>query len=117
MSYLDDVAVRIRDEVPAAQRGETALGLFRLYAVLALAKGEAVQASDVHNAWAAWMQEREPAHEALRPFEELDEETREADSPFVLAIRAVASGGDSDKAEGEVVRPTARGIADARRDS
>jgi hypothetical protein len=99
MSYLDELAVRIRDEVPESHRGETALDLFRLYAVLALAKGEAVQASDVHNAWAAWMQEREPDHEALRPFEELDKETREADYPFVLAIRAVASAEDSDKAE------------------
>jgi hypothetical protein len=91
MSYLDELAVRIRDEVPEPQRGENALDLFRLYAVLALAKGESVDASDVHNAWAAWMQQREPDHDALRPFEELDEETREADSPFVLAIRAVAS--------------------------
>jgi hypothetical protein len=65
MSYLDKLAMRIRDEVPESHRGETALDLFRLYAVLALAKGEAVQASDVHNAWAAWMQEREPDHEAL----------------------------------------------------
>jgi hypothetical protein len=93
MSYLDELAVRIRDEVPESQRGETALPLFRLYAVLALAKGEDVQESDVHNAWVAWMQEREPHHDALRPFEELDEETREADAPFVRAIRAVASAG------------------------
>jgi hypothetical protein len=91
MSYLDELAVRIRDEVPEAQRGEHALDLFRLYAVLALAKGESVDASDVHNAWAAWMQQQQPDHKALRPFEELDEETRAADSPFVRAIRAVAS--------------------------
>jgi hypothetical protein len=100
MTYLDELAVRIRDEVPESHRGETAVDLFRLYAVLALAKGEAVQASDVHNAWAAWMQERDPDHEALRPFQELDKETREADSPFVLAIRAVASARTSDKPEG-----------------
>jgi hypothetical protein len=91
MSYLDELAVRIRAEVPEPQRGENAMDLFRLYAVLALAKGESVDASDVHNAWAAWMQQREPDHESLRPFEELDEETQAADSPFVLAIRAVAS--------------------------
>lgn len=91
MSYLDELAMRIRDEVPEQQRGEDALDLFRLYAVLALAKGESVDASDVHNAWAAWMQQREPDHDALRPFDELDEKTRKADSPFVLAIRAVAA--------------------------
>jgi hypothetical protein len=96
MSYLDELAVRIRDEVPESHRGETDLGLFRLYAVLALAKGEAVQPGDVHNAWVAWMQEREPDHKALRPFDELDKETREADAPFVRAIRAVASAGGSD---------------------
>ena len=100
MSYLDELAVRIRDEVPEAHRGETDVSLFRLYAVLALAKGEAVQASDVHNAWAAWMQEREPDHEALRPFADLDKATREADSRFVLAIRAVASARGSDKPQG-----------------
>ncbi|MGI8414121.1 MAG: DUF7701 domain-containing protein [Solirubrobacteraceae bacterium] len=100
MSYLDELAVRIRDEVPESHRGETSLALFRLYAVLALAKGEAVEASDVHNAWAAWMQDREPNHEALRPFDELDRETREADSPFVVAIRAVASAGGLDKPNG-----------------
>src|ERR1700752_4307838 len=71
MTYLDELAQRIRDEVAESDQGETALDLFRLYAVLALAKGEAVQASDVHNAWVAWMQEREPDHEALKPFEEL----------------------------------------------
>jgi hypothetical protein len=91
MSYLDELAVRIRDHVPGSHEGETALDLFRLYAVLALAKGEAVQASDVHNAWVAWMQGREPDHEALRPFADLDRETQEADAPFVLAIRAVAA--------------------------
>lgn len=100
MSYLDELAARIRDEVPESHRGETALGLFRLYAVLALAKGEEVQASDVHNAWAAWMYEREPDHEALKPFEELDKETQDADAPFVLAIRAVASSDLSGKPEG-----------------
>ena len=100
MSYLDELAVLIRDEVPEAQRGENALDLFRLYAVLALAKGESVDASDVHNAWAAWMQQREPDHKAIRPFDELDEETRAADFPFVLAIRAVASAPDPHKPKG-----------------
>jgi hypothetical protein len=97
MSYLDEVAIRIRDEVPEAQRGEDALDLFRLYAVLALAKGESVDARDVHNAWSAWMQQREPDHKALRPFDELDKETRAADCPYVLAIRAVASAADTHK--------------------
>lgn len=91
MTYLDHLAVRIRDQVPEAQRGEMELGLFRLYAVLALAKGRAVEPRDVHNAWAAWMQERDPDHDALRPFDQLDGETQDADLPFVAAIRAVAA--------------------------
>jgi hypothetical protein len=100
MNYLDELAIRIRDAVPEAQRGENALDLFRLYAVLALAKGDSVDASDVHNAWAAWMQQRQPDNQALRPFEELDEETRATDCPFVLAIRAVASTTGEHKPKG-----------------
>ncbi len=61
---------------------------YRSYAVLALAKGTAVDASDVHNAWAAWMSERDPGHRAIKKFDELDDETKEADEPFVDAIRA-----------------------------
>ncbi len=59
--------------------------------MLALAKGRAVETADVHNAWAAWMQERDPAHRSLKPFEELDPETQASDEPFAEAIRAVAA--------------------------
>ena len=91
MSYLDDVASEIRGEVPPDLRGEDTEGLFRLYAVLALAKGGAVTARDVHNAWVAWMQERDPDHKSIRPFTELDRDTRRADDPFVVAIRRAAA--------------------------
>lgn len=91
MTYLDDLAAQIRDEVPEADRGETSLELFRLYAILALAKGTGVEPSDVHNAWVAWKQDRDPDHDALKPFEKLDRETQDADSPFVAAIHAVAA--------------------------
>lgn len=100
MSYLDELAMRIRSELPESSRGETAVDLFRLYAVLALAKGDGVQASDVHNAWVAWMQERDPDHGALRPFEELDKETQAADCPYVVAIRAVVSAQGLAKPDG-----------------
>ncbi|MGH2782798.1 MAG: DUF7701 domain-containing protein, partial [Thermoleophilaceae bacterium] len=53
-------------------------------------KGRAVNAVDVHHAWAAWMQERDPHHRSIKPFEELDAETQSSDEPFVEAIRAVA---------------------------
>lgn len=103
MTYLDSIAVEIRQRVPSDKlpAGDTTL-LFRLYAVLVLAKGEDVTATDVHNAWAVWIQETVGSHPALRPFEDLDEETQRADVPYVDALRAVARritvvnrGGDS----------------------
>jgi hypothetical protein len=91
MSYLDDVATAIRGHVPADALPSGDLdALFRLYAVLALAKGDAVSAEDVHNAWAAWMQGGDADHDSLRPFEDLEAETRAADDPYVEAIRAAA---------------------------
>jgi hypothetical protein len=91
MSYLDDVAAAIRRHLPPdGDAPGDPDRLFRSYAVLALAKGEAVTAQDVHNAWAAWMQDIDAGHAALRPFEELDAETRAADDPFVDAIHAAA---------------------------
>jgi hypothetical protein len=59
-----------------------------MYALLALAKGAEVSAEDVHNAWVAWMQEQDPDHRSLKPFQELDPDTQAADEPFVIAIRA-----------------------------
>lgn len=91
MSYLDELASEIKDQVPDEfLPDEDTTPLFRLYALLLLAKGRAVNAGDVHNAWVAWMQERDPEHRSIKPFAELDAETRAADEPFVRAIRAVA---------------------------
>jgi hypothetical protein len=91
MSYLDDMAQTIRGHVPADALPDGDLdALFRLYAVLALAKGDAVTAEDVHNAWAAWMQESHAEHDALRPFGELDHATQAEDDPYVRAIRIAA---------------------------
>lgn len=89
---MDDLAQEIRERVPddLVPEGDTHL-LFRLYAVLALAKGERVTAADVHNAWAAWMQEGNRGHPAIRPFEELDSSAQRADEPFVTAIKAVVA--------------------------
>ncbi len=91
MTYLDELAIEIERQVPDdLLPDEDTAPLFRLYALLALAKGPAVNAIDVHNAWAAWMQERDPGHRSIKPFRELDAETQAADEPFVDAIRAVA---------------------------
>lgn len=91
MSYVDDLAVQIRRRIPSQllPEGETA-PLFRLYAVLALAKGDQVALEDVHDAWAAWMSEQNPDHKSLRPLEELSSDIRCADQPYLEAIQAVA---------------------------
>lgn len=64
--------------------------LLRSYAVLACAKGNEATLEDVHDAWAAWMAEVNPDHPALKPFAELDDETRREDEPFLKAVLAVA---------------------------
>lgn len=73
--------------------GDT-VALFRIYAVLALAKGADVSAEDVHNAWAVWMAETDPGHASLRPFRELDADTQRSDEPFVQAIKEAVLRGD-----------------------
>jgi hypothetical protein len=91
LSYVDDLAAGIRDALPPEliPSGDTSM-LFRMYAVLALAKGEDVVLEDVHDAWAAWMSGRDPDHRALVPFAELPAEVQFADQPYLDGIRAVA---------------------------
>ena len=91
MSYIDEVAKAIHDEVAPdlIPEGDTS-ALFRMYAVLALAKGDRVALADVHDAWAAWMAARDPEHRALIPFAELSAEVQRADQPYLAAIRDVA---------------------------
>ncbi len=92
MTYLDDLASEIERRVAPEllPDDEDTRSLFRLYAVLALAKGQAVETADVHNAWASWMQDRHPDHRSIKPFDELDADTQSYDEPFVIAIRAAA---------------------------
>ena len=91
MTYLDELAAQIEREISAEMLPLGNIGLlFRIYALLALAKGTAVTSCDVHNAWAVWMQETDPYHRAIRPYDELGGATQAADEPFVAAIRAVA---------------------------
>lgn len=91
MTYLDDLGAEIKRQVsPGLLPAEDTESLFRLYALLLLSKGVAVTAGDVHNAWAAWMQEHDPDHPSIRPFHELDGQTQASDEPFAEAIRSVA---------------------------
>jgi hypothetical protein len=95
MTYLDLLAAEIKRRVqPSLLPKDDTERLFRLYAVLALAKRTQVDAADVHNAWVAWMQERDPSHPSLKPFAELDIGTQDSDEPFAKAIRAVAANLD-----------------------
>ncbi|MGV0785884.1 hypothetical protein ABQF33_03070 [Mycolicibacterium sp. XJ2] len=92
MNYLDAIAKQIRDRVPVSELpDEDTHGLFRIYAVLLLAKGRLVNSEDVHNAWVAWMLEFKPSHESLVPYSELDTGTAADDEPYVGAIRSVAA--------------------------
>ena len=89
MSYLDRLANRIRYRLdPQAVPEGPVDELFRIYAVLALAKGYAVSREDVHNAWSAWMIGVDRSHPSLVPFSELDDDTAAQDEPYVAAIRA-----------------------------
>jgi hypothetical protein len=91
MTYLDALADEIRRAVvPDALPDEDTSSLFRIYAVLLLAKGQEVTRRDVHNAWVAWMLGKGQSHESMIPFATLPAETKDEDSPFVLAIRTVA---------------------------
>ena len=92
MTYLDAIADEIRDELPKeALPADGGADLFRMYAVLLMAKGQSVSSRDVHNAWVAWMAGRGDRHPSMRPFEELRESTKAEDLPYVLAIRRVAA--------------------------
>jgi hypothetical protein len=90
--YLQELADAIRRRVDPELVPAHSEALFRIYAVLALAKGSGVTDSDVHNAWVAWAAEIHSRHEDLRPFSELDPQTVLMDRPYRDAIRATALG-------------------------
>jgi hypothetical protein len=91
VNYLDKIAAEIqRSADPEALPPDEDLPLYRLYAVLLLAKGQDVTAEDVHNAWAAWASEHEPASQHLRPFKELSLRVQRKDEVYVDAIHQVA---------------------------
>jgi hypothetical protein len=91
MNYVDDLAEAIRRAVPAQLLPDGDVDdLFRIYAVLAMAKGQSVALEDVHDAWSAWMSRHQPAHPSLKPLAQLPPDIRQADEPYLDAIRTVA---------------------------
>ena len=98
LTYLDKIAAEIQRTVdPDAVPQEQDLPLYRLYAVLLLAKGKDVTPEDVHNAWAAWASEHEPENTNLLPFKELSLHVQRKDRLYVDAIHRVAAHMRPDK--------------------
>ncbi len=91
MNFLDLIAAEIQRTADAdALPPDEDLPLYRLYAVLLLAKGECVTAEDVHNAWAAWASEHEAHSRNLLPYKELSLHAQKKDQLYVEAIHKVA---------------------------
>lgn len=91
-SYIDLLASEIRAMIPKRHLpDEEVNALFRVYAVLALAKGNSTTAEDVHDAWSAWMASIDPTHPSLVPFSELDPSVAKNDLPYLQAVLTVAS--------------------------
>lgn len=93
MTYIDRIAGQIRGVLPPEARPtEHADELYRLYALLVLVQGEGTTMENVHDAWSTWMSAHDPGHASLRPFLQLDPDTRDEDRPYLDAIVAVARG-------------------------
>lgn len=91
MTYVDEIAAAISRAVPAEALPDADTDeLFRIYAVLALAKGRETGLEDVHDAWSAWMSGLDPNHRSLKPLAELEPEVQAGDRPYLEAIRRVA---------------------------
>lgn len=90
-NYIERDADLVRSQLPEGTSVPKESGeLFRIYAVLMRAKGVKTTAADVHDAWTAWISYSEPDHESAVPFDKLNFETKEADEPFLIAIRRAA---------------------------
>jgi hypothetical protein len=91
VNYLDKLGAEIqRIADPDAVPPDADLPLYRIYAVLLLAKGNDVTLKDVHNAWAAWASDHDPGNRNLLPFKELSLSVQLKDQLYVDAIHQVA---------------------------
>lgn len=89
--YLDELAAKIRAHIPEDRLPDgDSDNLLRMYAVLLRAKGPDVTRSDIHDAWSAWMAERDTLHPSLVEYAKLPEDVREEDRVFATAVRRAA---------------------------
>ncbi|MDQ1747149.1 MAG: hypothetical protein QOD07_1412 [Frankiaceae bacterium] len=93
-SYLRRDAERIRALVESESAAAEIDPVFFVYAVLMRAKGTAVTAADVHDAWAAAAEIGGKSSAHLVPWDALDGTTQQRDAPFLAAIRAAAAAGE-----------------------
>lgn len=101
MNYLDKIAAEIqRTADPHAMPPDEDLPLYRLYAVLLLAKGSAVTLEDVHNAWVAWASDHDPENRRILPFKELSLSVQHKDQAYVDAIHVVTAQLGLEKKQG-----------------
>jgi hypothetical protein len=98
VNYLDKIGAEIqRIADPDAVPPDEDMPLYRLYALLLLAKGKDVIAEDVHNAWVAWASDHDPENRNLLPFKELSLRVQGKDQAYVDAIHEVAERIRSDE--------------------
>ena len=94
MNYIDDIAFLIYCKtVPknaVIDISQEDWRLYRIYAVLCLAKGVETQNIDVHDAWSAWRSDTNPEHVSCIPFDDLPSRTQEMDIEYRDAIRQVS---------------------------
>lgn len=83
MNYIDAKAVAIAIRLG---KHDPDMGLYRLYALLALTTGKATTLENVHDAWSAWRAATRPDHRSLVPFGLLPVDVQELDRKYMEAI-------------------------------
>ncbi len=91
LPYIDALAQKIWAETEGAGVPDRqSYPLYRMYAVLALVRGEETSNENVHDAWSAWQAGIRPNHPSLVPFDQLAPKIQDLDTLYRDAIRRVA---------------------------
>ena len=90
-NYIDFIAEQIIGYLGNfADRDDLDYPLYRIYALLVLAKGTETTPEDVHDAWSVWCLGIDMDHRSLVPFSERTTSVQDLDNEYVDAIHAVA---------------------------